>query len=185
MAVTHAYSTCILHSKERAPFCVLPALASDFSALACLPRQAYILQAAILIGAIMPMRRRLEKMNTRAAADDRTKYQKAYYGFRIFRAKFINMHSLPRNFMYDLYHMQSYKSYVTESLEVAPYCWMSIVVIFIIHVLVASYFKKVSDFLLSGEMFLAYGWLVRHQSPHPPHPQTCLADLCCIRWAAD
>lgn len=74
-----------------------------------LTEQVYVIQAAILIYAVLPMQKRLEKMNSAASADDTTRNYRAQLGFRVFRAKFIDMHNLPKTFLFDLYQIQSYK----------------------------------------------------------------------------
>lgn len=72
------------------------------------------------------------------------------------------------------------QSHVTSSLEVTPYCWMAVIIIFIVHVLVATYARPVSDILTSNGAFLIYGWMVRPSRPQP-HAAAFLdtgAELC-------
>jgi hypothetical protein len=66
-------------------------------------------QAALLIYAMVPLTRRLEKLNTQAISERNLQNHQSYWGFKIFRDKFIEVHGLPNAFLFDLYHLQSYK----------------------------------------------------------------------------
>jgi hypothetical protein len=66
------------------------------------------LQAALMIYTMVPMSRRLEKLNTLAAQERNFYDHSSYWGFKIFRDKFIELHQLPRAFLFDLYHLQHY-----------------------------------------------------------------------------
>jgi hypothetical protein len=52
------------------------------------------------------------------------------------------------------------QNYITSTLEVAPYCWLFLIILFLMHMLVASYSRPTSVQLLHGWVFMIYGWLI-------------------------